>query len=234
MLRRKCSQGKCSQGTLTQSKRHIMARVNHLQKHLLSHCSINLCTWWILLALSAAGRELQVTSAFCPRQPADSSSPPAVCAGQHCLCLREEDVFCLPYKHHSDNAVSFPHGPLPPVPKFPLLSPSFPRTQDHTSHPWPCHLSATAQTLGLCSHSHQGPLCPLYSCRRKGWIKKMWNYTGTAAKSPPDRSPHHCLAVQGHLCRARFLSQAENAKKIPLLNLGGVEHKKQINNICSS
>lgn len=135
MLRRKCSQGKCSQGTLTQSKRHIMARVNHLQKHLLSHCSINLCTWWILLALSAAGRELQVTSAFCPRQPADSSSPPAVCAGQHCLCLREEDVFCLPYKHHSDNAESFPHGPLPPVPKFPLLSPSFPRAQNTPATP---------------------------------------------------------------------------------------------------
>lgn len=76
----------------------------------------------------------------------------------------------------------------------------FPMSQRFLSSPFPCHeprtspanpghvhLSATVQILVLCSHSHQGsqgPLCPLYSCRSKGWNKKMWNYTAIAVNSP--------------------------------------------------
>lgn len=196
--------GECSQGTLTQSKRHIMACVNLLEKHLLSYCSINLCMWWFILTLSAAGRELQVTSASCPHQPSDSSSSPAVCAGQHCLWQREEDFFHLSYKHHSDNAESFT-GSLPHVPKFPLLSPSSPQAQDHTSYLWPCHPECHSPDPGalfrLTSRTSLPPAEGRAGSRKFG------------AKSPPDKSPHHCLAGQGHLCRARFLSQAENVKK---------------------
>lgn len=166
MLRRKCSQG-----TLTQSRRHIMACVNYLQKHLLSYGSINLCTWWRLSS-----------PLLCSRQGAAGHHcllPPAIwqqlfscilCRSRVPLADRRGFFFSLSYKYHSDNAENFT-GPLPHVPKFPLL-PFLPTS------PGPHHLtlamstlSATVQTLVLCSYSHQGsrgPLCPPYSCRRKG------------------------------------------------------------------
>lgn len=172
--------GECSQGTLTQSKRHIMACVNLLEKHLLSYCSINLCMWWFILTLSAAGRELQVTSASCPRQPSDSSWSPAVCAGQHCLWQREEDFFHLSYKHHSDNAESFT-GSLPHVPKFPLLSPSSPQAQDHTSYLWPCHPE--------CHSPDPGALFPLTSRTSLPPAEGRLDQENLA-QNPPPTSPH--------------------------------------------
>lgn len=80
-------------------------------------------------------------------------------------------------------------GPLPQVPKFAFLSPSFHRTTPAKLG----HVHPECHSPHPCTHSHQGsqgPPCPLHSCRRKGWIKKMWwHCTGTGAKSPPDK-PH--------------------------------------------
>lgn len=223
MLRRKCSQG-----TLTQSKRHVMARVNYLQEHLLSYCSINLCS---------GGLSSPLLCSSCRTALPDSSQPPAICAGQEWF-WREKRIFSLsPTSRQCQTVqrVSLDLFPVSqsflscPFPSVPLPFPPFLQAQDHTTP------SATVQTLGLCSHSHQGsqgPLCPPYSCRRKGWIKEMWNHTHSwkilswQAPTLLPGSARPPLQGQGFVL-------SRDLKKT-FLNFGGVKHKKEINNICSS
>lgn len=134
--------------------------------------------WWFIHAQSCSRQG--GAGHHCPLHPSESSWPPAICVGHQ--CPGREDFFHL-------RQCSFT-GPCPHVSIFSHL-PFLPQAQGHTSNLGHVHPEGHSPDLVLCSHSHQGspgPLRPLHPCRRKGWIRKIGNCTGTAAKPPPDKS----------------------------------------------
>lgn len=192
MLRRKCSQG-----TLTQSKRHIMACVNYLQKHLLSYGSINLCTWWRLSS-----------PLLCSRQGAAGHRcllPPAIWQRLISCILRRSRVPLAERRGFFLSLLQVPfrqcrefHWTSPPCPK--VSSPPLPSHKPRTTpsnfghvHP-ECH-SPDPCTLFLFTSRFMRTTLPSVLLQEKGLDQGNEELHRHSCKYPPDKLPHRCLAV---------------------------------------